>query len=220
MSKLVVGIDEAGRGPVIGPLVIAGAAIEEKDKIKLQELGVKDSKLLTPKQREYLYDKILAIINNKKIIIIPPAEIDASVESKTLNLNWLEAIKSVEIIAALKPDKAILDCPSTNIKAYTNYIKNLLSDKGKQIEIVCEHKADVNHIEVAAASILAKVTRDRLIEDIKKKIKIDFGSGYPSDPKTVDFLKDNWNTYDFFRKSWSSWKKHAEGKKQKTLAKF
>lgn len=219
MSKLIVGIDEAGRGPVIGPLVIAGAAIEEKDRIKLQELGVKDSKLLTPKQREYLYDKILAIVKNK-IIIIPPNEIDAAVESETLNLNWLEAIKSVEIIAALKPDKAILDCPSNNIKAYTNYIKNLLSDKGKQIEIICEHKADVNHIEVAAASILAKVTRDRLIEDIKKKIKIDFGSGYPSDPKTVDFLKNNWNKYDFFRKSWSSWKKHAEEKKQKTLVHF
>lgn len=220
MSKLIVGIDEAGRGPVIGPLVIAGAAVEEKDKTKLQELGVKDSKLLTPKQREYLYDKILVIVKNKKIIIIPPAEIDAAVESKTLNLNWLEAIKSVEIIATLEPDKAILDCPSNNIKAYTNYVRNLLSDEGKKIEIICEHKADLNHIEVAAASILAKVTRDRLIEDIKKEINMDFGSGYPSDPKTVDFLKNNWNKYKFFRKSWSSWKKYAEEKKQKMLGEF
>ena len=217
MPKTILGIDEAGRGPVIGPLVIAGAMIKTENIHKLQELGVKDSKLLTPKRREYLFEKIIKTVDSYRIIVVQPKEIDMAVESPELNLNGLEALKSAEIIAALNPDEAILDCPSTNTKAYTATIKQLLSEKAKNINIICEHKADLNYPIVSAASILAKVTRDGLIEDLKKQVKIDFGSGYPSDPKTVAFLKRYWNDYGFFRKSWSSWKRIANQKNQKTL---
>ena len=147
---LIAGVDEARRGPVIGPLVIAGVMIDEKDLHKLEKLGVKDSKLLTPKKREQLFPKIQQLCKYK-IIIIEPQEIDAALESQELNLNWLEAIKSVEILKELKPDKAFLDCPSPNIAKYTAYIKNKLEDPS--IAVVCEHKADVNHKIVGAASI-------------------------------------------------------------------
>ena len=89
-----------------------------------------------------------------------------------------EAVKSVEIINALKPDLVVLDCPSTNIPAYRDYIVQRLDNKN--MEVHAEHKADVNHPVVSAASIIAKVTRDEEIEKLKKKINLNFGSGYPS----------------------------------------
>jgi ribonuclease HII len=217
---LLCGIDEAGRGPVIGPLVICGVLIDEKDEISLKDINVKDSKLLIPHQREEIYE----ILKNKvkyKLLIINPKEIDSALQSQEINLNWLEAIKSAEIINFLKPAKAILDCPSTNINAYTKYLKNLINDKG--MEIICEHKADLNHLVVGAASILAKVTRDREIEKLKKSIGINFGSGYPSDPLTQDFLRKNYSKYpDIFRKEWASYKEAANIsiKKQKSLSDY
>mgnify|MGYP001600488955 CR=1 FL=1 len=214
---LICGIDEARRGPVIGPLVIAGAMMEEKDLPKLDKLGVKDSKLLTPKKREQLFPKIQKICKYK-ILIIEPQEIDEAVQSQELNLNWLEALKSVEILKELKPNKAILDCPSPNIAKYTAYVKDKL--KQPSIEVICEHKADVNHKIVGAASILAKVTGDRIIEDIKRKYG-DIGPGYMSNPITQKFLKENWEKHpEIFRKSWVSWQNHKNGKAQKKLGEF
>ncbi|MBS3144163.1 ribonuclease HII [Candidatus Woesearchaeota archaeon] len=214
---LIAGVDEAGRGPVIGPLVIVGAMLDEKDLPKLDKLGVKDSKLLTPKKREELFPKIQQICKYK-IIIIEPKEIDEAVLSEELNLNWLEALKSVEIIKALKPNKAILDCPSPNIPKYTNYIKEKLGMH--EIKIICEHKADVNHKIVGAASILAKVTRDRIIEEIRKKYG-EIGPGYTSNAITQKFLKENWDKHpEIFRKSWISWQNHKNGKDQKKLGEF
>ena len=124
----ILGVDESRRGPVIGPLVISGATIEEKDEIKLKKLGVKDSKLLTPKKREELYPKILEIVKSYKIIEIWPAEIDAALESQELNLNWLEAHKTSQIINGLKPDKAFIDCPSPNKKRYEDVQEILKKD--------------------------------------------------------------------------------------------
>ena len=216
---LILGIDEAGRGPVIGPLVIAGVSIDEKDLNKLNELGVKDSKLLSPTQREDMFNKIINTAKNHKIIIIPPKEIDSALRSKSLNLNWLEAIKSAEIINFLKPEKAIIDCPSNNITAYKNFLKKYLKDK--KIELALEHKADLKYIIVSAASIIAKVTRDKEIKKIQKKIKEPIGSGYPSDPITINFLKKNHNSYpEIFRKEWASWKNINKKKKQKSLNDF
>jgi ribonuclease HII len=215
---LICGIEEAGRGPVIGPMVMCGIVIDEKDTNKLLQIGVKDSKLLTPKQREDLFEKIKKTAKSYEIIVISPKEIDKTLESEDLNLNWLEALTSAKILNKLKPDKAILDCPSNNIKAYSDYVKKNLNEK---IKLIVEHKADLKYPVVGAASILAKVTRDREIEKIKKKIGINFGSGYPSDPITVEFLKKYWNKYpDILRKTWVSYKKIAESKGQRKLGEF
>lgn len=216
---IISGIDEAGRGPVIGPLVIAGVSIGEKDLNKLKKFGVRDSKMLSPRQRENLFDKILATVKKYKVIIIPPKEIDSALRSKSLNLNWLEAIKSAEIINFLKPKKAIIDCPSSNITAYKNFLKKHL--KNKKTELVLEHKADIKYIIVSAASIIAKVTRDKEIKKIQKRIKEPIGSGYPSDPVTITFLEKNYNNYpEIFRKEWASWKNINKKKKQKSLKDF
>ena len=217
---LICGIDEAGRGPIIGPLVMCGLMVKEEDEKALVKLKVKDSKLLTKIKRESLFDKIKDVSYKYKVIVIYPDEIDHAVNNHDgLNLNRLEARKSAEIINLLKPDKAIIDCPSPNCKKFEEYLRNLL--KNKKIELVVEHKADVNYPVVSAASIIAKVTRDNEIEKIKKKIKIDFGSGYMADPKTVDFLEKYYETHErIFRKSWLPYQHILNNKFQKKLEDF
>ena len=219
---LICGIDEAGRGPLIGPLVIAGVLIEEKDNEIFRTIGVKDSKQILPTTRARLFGQIKSIVKKYEIIQVSPAEIDTAVLSKTTNLNWLEAEKSAEIIAKLEPDIAILDCPSNNTAAYKNYVSGELRKKGiTKIKLIVEHKADQNYPSSAAASILAKVTRDEEIEKLKKKVKHDFGSGYPSDPKTQKFLRENYKEFrDIFRKSWSSVQQLYAAKSQTKLGSF
>ena len=198
-------------------MVLAGVSIEEEKLASLRAIGVQDSKLLSPTQREGLYKKIIKLVKAYKTIIVPAKEIDQAVESKTINLNTLEAQKFAQLINFLKPEIAIVDCPSTNISAYTEQLKTYLKTK---VNLRCEHKAE-KYPSVAAASILAKVTRDKEVENLKKKYDIDFGSGYPSDPNTQMFLKDNWNKYpSLFRKSWATYKRYSEAKKQKTLKDF
>jgi ribonuclease HII len=215
MTSLVA-IDEAGRGPVIGPMVVCGVLIDDKEQFKLKVLGVKDSKLLSIKKREEIY-KIL--INDLKYVakVVYPKEIDRAVLSDSTNLNWLEADKSVEILNELKPDRAILDCPSNNIKAFVHYIEERVH---KSIDIKAEFKADMKYLAVGAASIIAKVIRDREIQKIKDEYNVEFGSGYPSDPRTQEFLAKNWNKYDFFRKSWASYKRKIKTNNQKKLGDY
>ncbi|MFW5852929.1 MAG: ribonuclease HII [Nanoarchaeota archaeon] len=204
-GELELGIDEAGRGPVIGPMVIAGAVLDNEGIVKLKDLGVKDSKLLSIKRREFLIDTIKKIAIDYKILILPPSDIDDALNSPTSNLNKFELINMAIIANSLKSERIVIDSPSNNIESFKNTIRIYMKDKNR--EIIAEHKADDKYVSVAAASILAKVTRDREIEKLKLKHKIDFGSGYPADPKTIAFLAENYNKYDFFRKTWSSWKK-------------
>ncbi len=214
----ICGVEEAGRGPVLGPLVMCGVLIDEKKEHELVHLGVKDSKLLSPAQRERLFDKILEISEKHVLIALEPLEIYEAVFSKTTNLNWLEAETSAKIINTLAPDKVIVDCPSPNIPAYTERLQRMVNTKTK---IIAEHKADVKYPVVSASSILAKVTRDRLIEKIKHKIGIDFGSGYPADPRTQAFLKKH--AHDFpglFRTSWKPYQKAAGKKKNRAIGEF
>ena len=210
---IIAGIEEAGRGPVIGPMVMAIAAIDEKDEHKLQEIGVKDSKLILPDKRKEILKKIKEICSYE-LIVLSNQDVDDALNDPGINLNWLEAINSAMLINKIKPDKVILDCPSTNIQAYTDYVNNLVKSNTK---IIAEHKADLNYLIVGAASIIAKVTRDDLIEELKKKYNIDFGSGYPSDEKTVRFLKENYDKYPIFRKTWASYKKVVRDKGQMKL---
>lgn len=212
----VCGVEEAGRGPVIGPMVMVAVLIEERDIKTLREIGVKDSKLLTPKVRELLYHQILKKVKHK-VVILSPSKIDEAVDSDETNLNWLEADTSAQMINELKPDKAILDCPSNNPDAYKDYVKKKLN---LEVELIVEHKADLNYPVVAAASIVAKVTRDAEIQKLKDEHKVDFGSGYPSDAITVKFLEKNYDKYDFFRKSWQPYKDAVNRQQQRSLDEF
>jgi ribonuclease HII len=216
--SFICGIDEAGRGPVIGPMVMAGVLVEEKDLGKLKSMGVKDSKLLTRKQRDKLFDEVVKVVKKYKIIVIEPKEIDDALESDDLNLNWLEAHKAAEIINSLKPDKITVDSPSNNCKAYKIYLKKLL--KEKEVELECIHKADLIHVYVGAASILAKVTRDREMDKIQEKYG-EVGPGYMSNEITQKFLAENWEKYpEIFRHSWIPYQNHKNNKYQKKLGDF
>ncbi len=211
----ICGIDEAGRGPVIGPLVIAGFCIDKANEYILREMGVKDSKLLSAKERERLFDGVKKIAKSYKIFIVEPNEIDRAVTGEDGgNLNWLEGKKAVEIINELAPDEAIVDCPSTNILQFTGFLEKQLT---KKTILVVEHKADTNHLAVGAASILAKVTRDREIQKLEEKYGR-MGSGYPADPITQAFIKENYNKYpEIFRKSWETFKTLVKNGQQKKL---
>jgi len=222
---ILIGVEEAGRGPVIGPMVMCALAIEESQNEALLNMGVKDSKLLTPNKRSQL-KPILEKNYEFEKMIVTAKEVDSALESETMNLNWLEAVTSATLCNKLfkkldnseKEITIILDCPSTNIPAYSDYFKRHLdSILGKNIKVLAEHKADVNHPVVGGASIIAKVTRDAEIAKIKQEIRIDFGSGYPADPRTKAFLEKNYDKYDIFRKSWESWKRIAKKKSSNQL---
>lgn len=208
------------KGPVIGPLIIVGYMIKESDLDKLEAIGVKDSKLLTHKQREKMVDKIKELAEDYKVITVQPREIDEAVESSDhMNLNWLEAKKQAEIINELDPDVAYIDCPSPNIRKYKDYLINLLNND--KIELVVEHKADSKFLIVGAASIIAKCVREDNVKAIEHMTGQSIGTGYPSNPICQKFLKENIDKYpDIFRKSWMTWKNHNNMKKQKKLDEF
>lgn len=214
---ITAGIDEAGRGPVLGPMVMCGISIDDTEAAELAEMGVKDSKLLSPEKREELFPVIKKKVIDYKIESISSQEIDRLIKSGT-NLNDIEMQMTAKILNSLDCECAIIDCPSTNIEAYRRELKSLLK---RPIELHVEHKADLNHPEVGAASILAKVTRDSEVKKLHEQYDADFGSGYMSDPLTKKFIDENWSKYpELFRRSWSSWKELKSGKDQKKLFDF
>lgn len=219
MMVLLLGIDEAGRGPIIGPMIMCGVVINMDEHATLRELGVKDSKMLSKKKREELYESLQGMFTHR-IVEVLPEEIDRAVKGENgLNLNLLEAEKTISLIDHFKPREVVIDAPSRNLASYKEYISSRLAHK--DVKLIVEHKADMAHPVVAAASIIAKVVRDSRVEDIRARVGIDFGSGYLSDPKTERFLRDFHETHaEHFRKSWAPYKKLAEDKKQKTLSVF
>ena len=178
---LICGVDDAGRGSMIGPLVIAGISIDKKNIKKLQKLGVRDSKKLSPKKRELLYKEIIKIVDDYHVIRIPPRTIDKYVFQH--NLNHLEARKMAQAISHLNPDLSYVDSCDVNASRFGREISDL-SNKSK---VKSYHYADSRFVVVSAASIIAKVSRDRSITRLNKETNL--GSGYPSDKKSVNFVK-------------------------------
>lgn len=195
---IVCGVDDAGRGSMAGPLVIAGISISKSKLRYLSSIGVKDSKKLSPKAREQLYQKIIQLADSYHIAKIQPKTIDRSVQKH--NLNNLEAKYMAKVISKLRPDESYVDSCDVNPKRFGDLISSL----SKSPKIHSHHHADSRFVIVSAASILAKVTRDKEIEKLRKNY--DLGSGYPSDSKTVNFLHDyyakNHTLPEFIRKSW------------------
>jgi len=222
MKKIICGVDEAGKGCVIGPLVMVALSVDSAGEQKLKWMGVKDSKLLSKEAREELFERIREVVIDFRVEVIEPDAIDHSLRSETSNLNWLEAETAARMVSELRPDKIIIDCPSTNIPAFQAYFENRLSAGVRSnSEILMEHKADMNHISVAAASVIAKVIRDWQIEKIKDEVKVDFGSGYMSDEKTQNFLRDYYDKFpEIFRKTWKSYKRVEDAKNQSKLGDF
>ena len=195
---IICGVDDAGRGSMIGPLVISGVTIDKKNVKKLRSIGVQDSKKLSPKTREILYKKIIEIVDDYHVVRISPKIIDQSVFKH--KLNHLEAKNMAKVIKKLNPKVAYVDSCDVDYKRFGKEISLLTANS----KIISRHHADSRFVVVAAASIIAKVSRDKSIHRLKKNY--DLGSGYPSDKKTVKCVKKlllhNKQSYSFIRMSW------------------
>ncbi|NHW22972.1 MAG: ribonuclease HII [Archaeoglobales archaeon] len=199
------GIDEAGKGCVIGPLVVAGVACESED--YLRSIGVKDSKKLSQKKREELAEKIRRVAKIE-VIKIPADELDEMMECKTINEILKESYS--EIIKRLKPEIALVDSPDVKPERLASQLREMTG-----VEVVAEHKADEKFPIVSSASIIAKVERDKEVEILRRKYG-DFGSGYASDPKTIAYLKQLKEIPPFVRRKW----KTVERLSQKSIEDF
>jgi ribonuclease HII len=206
---ILIGVDEAGRGPVLGPLVVAGVELESTDQEELfKEMGVRDSKKCTPKRRDQLALEIKKI--GKYCIKSISAE-DIDTQRKIKTLNKLEGELFAEVINTLNSNdqaEVFVDSADANEETFKNYINSNLNNKPK---IISKHKADEIYIVVAAASILAKTQRDSDIKRIGEELHADIGSGYPADPVTIAFLekwiKDKGDFPPYTRKSWNTAKR-------------
>jgi ribonuclease HII len=218
---IICGGDEAGRGALLGPLVVSIVAAKKDTEKRFADIGVRDSKLLTPLRREALYDSIHKAADEVLVELIPPSEINKAMQSG-ISLNELEAVYFSRLLDRLsvKPSVLYLDSPDViaekfgvRVNIYSTKptkvmgVKNA-SQKGiKYTMIVAEHKADSKYPVVSAASIIAKVTRDREIAKLSDELGVDIGSGYPSDASTVNAVKENIRNADFkkhIREYWTT----------------
>lgn len=213
---VIAGIDEAGRGAVMGPLVIAGVSIEEGKEKALRKMKVRDSKLLAPETRERLAKKIEKVARDVIVVKVGPCKIDDMRKNGT-NLNRIEAVKFIDIAGYLKPHRAYIDGFDTNLPKLRQFLSKMISG----VELIVEHKADSTYPIVSAASIIAKAERDREIWKLRGEHG-DIGSGYPSDPITIAWLKTwlekNREFPDFVRKSWVTAEILQEEKRQINLS--
>ncbi|RLG18788.1 ribonuclease HII [Candidatus Micrarchaeota archaeon] len=213
---MIAGVDEAGRGCVLGPLVIGLAVAKQRVAAQLKLDGVKDSKELNHGRRKKLAAKIRKACG-VLLIEIPATDLNLLMK-KRISLNEIEAMRIAKALMKLGEgvSSVYVDSPDAIPKMFERRIRKYYD---APFEIVCENKADSNHPIVAAASIVAKVARDEKIEEIKKIVGFDFGSGYSSDPRTVGYLKKNLHEpklQEFIRKKWST----IDGLKQRKLSEF
>ena len=180
---LICGVDEAGKGAVLGPMVVAGFAC--RDLSAVAALGVRDSKQLTRNRREDLYDQIRSICTTT-VVVLSAADIDQARETVTMNL--IVARGHAAVISTLAPAVAYVDACDVNAGRYRETVTALL-DPPSSCQVIAEHRADSTYPVVAAASIIAKVTRDRLIDALAEECG-PIGSGYPSDRYTIEYLSD------------------------------
>jgi ribonuclease HII len=209
MARLIAGVDDAGRGPIIGPLVIGGVLMEGDRQRELVAMGVKDSKLLTPNVRTALAGKVRGLAEKVSVVEVQPKEIDEVVlhGGRLRKLNFLEAKLMAQVIGELAPGEAFVDASDVDEKRYGDTIREFLPEQLKGIKLVSEHHADRTYAVVSAASIIAKVRRDEAVEALRQRYG-DFGSGYVTDSRTLDFLKEWRRTHDQYppivRLSWKT----------------
>ena len=202
--NMICGVDEAGKGPVMGPMVVAAVSVENAKLI--ENLGFKDSKLLSSQRRLELFNLIKQNYSYE-IEIINVEKIDEYRMKNQLNLLNRKAFEKV--ISKLNPKVAYVDAADVNEERFGREIKVNLTNPN-DTDVISMHKADSMIPVVAAASIIAKQTRELEIKKLKKEIG-DFGSGYPSDERTIKFLKsyfhDNSRWPPGTRKSWKTIKR-------------
>jgi len=201
--------------------VVAGVVIDEQDEKKLKELGVKDSKQLSPKKREQLAVEIEKIAKSVFILRVPACKID-TYRSEGINLDKIEAMKIAEIITSCEANTVFVDSLGVNSKKFHNKILELIPQN--EAELIIENYADETYTVVSAASIIAKVERDSAIKELKEKVGFDFGVGYSHDKRTIKFLEKliqkNKNLPPYVRESWVTTQILKENSFQKKLKNF
>jgi ribonuclease HII len=196
-STHLVGVDEAGRGPVIGPLVVAAVAVPvEGGEARFRQLGVKDSKKLQAARR----DDLAAIIRDEcvhHVIEVPASDIDALRATASLNVieGRLFASTVLAVIAELGKEAkvtAYLDAADSSEATFERYFRGSLAGSpgaDAVVGVVSRHEADDTFPVVSAASVMAKAQREVAVARISEELGGDLGSGYPSDNRTIDFLE-------------------------------
>ena len=212
---VICGVDEAGKGSVLGPLVVAAVGVSSDD--VFSDIMVKDSKLLSPEMRERLYSVI------RKRFRVATVRIDAHEIDEIrrgMTMNSCIARAHAQVIGKISPSKAFVDACDVNAFRYAEMVKSHLD---YTCEIISEHHADESFRVVSAASIVAKVVRDRAIVTLSKKYG-SIGSGYSSDPVTIEFLSAYIDEYKMpppiARKSWKTVSRMIAQKQQSQLSEF
>jgi ribonuclease HII len=227
-ARRVLGIDEAGRGAVMGPLVICGVVCREDRTEDLTAAGIKESKCLKPDERTRACEAARCHIEDLLYIVLTPQEIDRGV--RTHQLNVLEARGMAAIINTLEPDLVIIDSvervrpdaveAGLGIRNFRHLIGGLVQ---RNVPIIAENHADMNYPVVAAASVYAKVRRDELVASLYEKYGEDFGSGYPT-KRTFAFLVEYFREHHRFpedmRSNWKTRRKIEEYLTQHGLPEF
>ena len=216
-GMLVPGVDEAGRGACLGPLTVGVAVFDKRDEEKLLDLGVKDSKLLAPAQREKLLPEIQALAKEWNFSHVVPEELNLLMNRKSLN--EIEAMRMGLLLNNLsrKPDRVIVDACDPTSEGFERRLKKYISFK---TALKAEHKADLNHPVVAAASIIAKVSRDLEIEKLKEEFG-ELGCGYSHDAKTIAFIENHLEKHkklpSFARSHWDTSRRLEDKRFQQKL---
>ncbi len=214
----IAGIDEAGRGPVIGPLVVATVVVEGDREEELKKAGVRDSKKLSPSRREKLFEDILRLAEEVKYSVVPPEVVgDPDTNLNATELEWfIKLLNSLSV----RPSVVYADAADVNAERFG---RSILRGLEYSAEVIAKHRADETYPVVSAASIVAKVVRDREIENLKE-VYGDFGSGYPSDLRTREFLESYFKAHGSFppivRRSWKTLEKIREKVGRTTLDRF
>jgi ribonuclease HII len=213
MGTQHIGVDEAGRGPAIGPLVVCALSIPMEDRGILTELGVDDSKNLTKSKRESIHSEIIDISEKRDwrigLIQCDAMSIDLWMESGTLNS--LEVRAFADAIAKVAPSSlefsVFLDACDVDAARFGRNVSLSMGIVGKDCKIFSKHRMDSEDVVTGAASIIAKVNRDQAVENLSKELGIDLGSGYPSDPKSkaaIEILCREDSPADCLRRKWKN----------------
>lgn len=221
-NRTVLGLDEAGRGSVLGSMFVGGVLVKEEDKSKLDDLGLKDSKKLSDRKREGFVPQIKELASTTVVKEVTAQQIDELRE--TVSLNKIEIEVFLKVIEELEPDKVIIDLLGSDGDKFKLELKARLGEEFEELEIVAENKADVNYPIVSAASILAKSSREANVRQIEDKYEIELKTGYPHDQLALqfmrNFLEDNGELPPEARSSWSTCKRIVEESSQSDVSSF
>lgn len=216
--RTIVGVDEAGRGAWIGPLVVGAFAISEDRIADLRATGARDSKTVSPPERSRIHD-LLPSLGVARSLELPPPEIDR--HAARGHLNDLEARAFGELLQPFAPAVAYVDACDTNAARFGRRVSAVA---GPGIRVIARHRADATYPVVGAASIVAKVRRDRAVRELGGRLGLEVGSGYPSDARTISavrrLLPPGSARPEWLRASWATTSRVLRDRVPRPLAEF